>query len=413
MISERSSSYVLVLGSYSRFPQSCGSTSSTRLGPKYVSRSPVKAIHHNVALCISYIDLIDGDRLEKETGIKWKKPTSNYSDLFVERPVTINQVFKYTPDAGDAIDSCTIRTNDWVFQPLLRNDCSKSFNVSKFLTLEFMCYSIQPQNHHNIDLRYVTQSLFLQFTMFEVGLTSIFAVAKYINLIVFTGNYPFISRDFSSFTTLTSAPEAPNKTNNYLNVFSSDYSIKQLPAPFDTACHNLSVDDRFLCKYECLLHRYKLSKMMPANIIIPDLPDYRILAYKDLHNPELLALVSKNDRECHTKCSFNPCLQQYTKTTIDPVYWEGSVLTLGMRSPIDPDIDTEAKPVMHFVELFCFLCSCSGAWFGISFLSMNPLQYSLFGFKKKSTNKSKLTAIVAPSSASEGTVISLVMWCYA
>ena len=349
---------------------------------------PDNAVYHNVALCISYIDLMDGDRLEKETGIKRKNMTANYSDHFLDRPIAINQVFKYTPEAGDTIGTCTIRVNDWVFQHLYGNDCSKSFNVSKFLTTDYMCYNIKPLNHLNVKQRFVTQSHYLPFTMFEVDLRNTFAVAEYVNLIAYIGSYPFMSRDFSSFKTLKPAPAAKKKTYNYLSVFSSDYLIRQLPAPFDTACYSRSADDQFTCKYDCLLHRYESLNMMPVNSIIPDQLHHQILTYNDLQDPDIVALVSKNDNECQKKCFFTPCLQQYTKTTIDPDYWEGFVLTLGMRSPIDPDIETEAKPVTPFYEMFCFLCSCSGTWFGISFLSMNPLQYAMFRrVKKKRINK--------------------------
>ena len=362
---------------------------------------PENVVHHNVSFCISYIELLDAKRLEEETGIKWKKHVTNYSDLFLDRLVTIDQVFKYTPEAGDAIESCIVRTNDWMFHPLLAKNCSKSFNVSKFLTLDFMCYRIQPLNHLKMKLRYVTQSMFLQFVMFEMELGRRFAVAEFVNVIVYTGSYPFISRDFSSLTTLKTAPGAANKTHNYLNVYSSDFSIKQLPAPFDTGCRNRSADDQFTCQYDCLLRRYQSSTIMPFNIIIPDRLNHRILGYKDLLNPDILALVSKNDRECEKECFFTPCLQQYTKTTIDPVYFDGWVLGLGMRSPIDPDIETESVPVMKFVEMFCFLCSCLGTWFGVSFLSMDPFQYAMFQAKKRRTKKSK-QAVIGDSQPAAG-----------
>ena len=77
---------------------------------------------------------MDGNRLEQETGIKWEKMFLNDSDLLTERPVTIKQVFKYTPEAGDAIDAFMTRKNDWMFQSMVGKDCNERFSVSKLLT---------------------------------------------------------------------------------------------------------------------------------------------------------------------------------------------------------------------------------------------------------------------------------------
>ena len=361
---------------------------------KYETRAQVhvkiseKAVYHNIALCISYIDLMDESRLKKETGIKWRKMNQNFSDLYSERPVSIHQVFKYTPEAGSAIDSCVVRTNDWLLKPLRGKECGRLFNVTKFLTLEFMCYSIQPQNHPNVELDYVTESLFLSSTMFELGMKGTFSNAEFITLIAYTGSYPFVSRKFSSSKSLTPAPGA-NKTYNFFSLFFSDYKIEKLEAPFDTRCRNLSTELQFTCKYDCLVRRYKSLKMMPVNSIIPDPLDYQILGYKDLQDPGMLALVSKNDRECKKECFFSSCLQQYTKTTVEPELYEGVVLGLGMRSPVDPDIETEAVPVMRFFELFSFLCSCFGTWFGISFLTMDPFRHAIFRVQMSRSRKSK------------------------
>ena len=351
---------------------------------------PEKAVYHNIALCISYIDLMDAIRLKKETGIEWKKMKLDFSNLYSERPVSIHQVFNYTPEAENAIDSCVVRTNDWMFKPMLGRDCQKHFNVTKFLTLEFMCYGIKPNNHPAVELSFVTQSLYFPFTMFEVGMQSSFSGADFVNLVAYTGNYPFVSRNFASLASLSSGPGAKNKTYNFFSLFFSDYSIKQLPAPFDTRCRNLSTELQFTCKYDCLVRRYKSLKMMPVNSIIPDPLDYQILGYKDLQDPDILALVSKNDRECQKECFFSPCLQQYTKTTVEPSFLEGEVLRLGLRSPVDPDIETEAVPVMRFFELFSFLCSCFGTWFGISFMTMDHFRHALFRAPASRSRKSKL-----------------------
>ena len=107
-------------------------------------KSPELITAHSVAICIRYGDILNKTRLKKDAGITFK-PLRELSDgIRQENLLTVDQIFEYTPNEFDLIIACFSRPDNWRYT--INNngtECYKWFNVTRFFTLEFMCYNIE------------------------------------------------------------------------------------------------------------------------------------------------------------------------------------------------------------------------------------------------------------------------------
>ena len=60
--------------------------------------TPPETAFHATALCISYHDILDEERLYNETGIQWKKWDSLKEASELETQLTVEQIFRFTPE---------------------------------------------------------------------------------------------------------------------------------------------------------------------------------------------------------------------------------------------------------------------------------------------------------------------------
>lgn len=338
---------------------------------------PEKAVFHNLAICIAFNDLLDGKRLNQDAGINLTQPQTFIETTEQAVPVTVKQVFDYTPGVGEIFEWCIIRKDDWLLNISRLKECDEYFSVTKYMTQEFICYNIKPAaTLPVVDLRHVTQSQYLSFIVYNVEFGALLRPTHLLNTISYIGDYPFTSRDFSAFTLIAGDSAATNVTTiNVFDVFSADVTVKQLPAPHDTMCRPIASNRQHTCKYECLKHRFRYEKKIHPNVIITEPIDYKIISHIDLIDENIKSMVSKHDRDCHRKCFFNPCVMSYTKTSVSTQFDAAVVLAFSIRSPTEPDILSQSEPVMTFVEYFSLMCSCLSTWFGICFLSLDPFQY--------------------------------------
>ena len=68
---------------------------------------------HVVALCVRYSDMLDHERVRRETGIQSQAVKSMADAYDQESRLTIRQSMRYTPAVNKTIDSCTYRRDGW------------------------------------------------------------------------------------------------------------------------------------------------------------------------------------------------------------------------------------------------------------------------------------------------------------
>ena len=347
----------------------------TTIRTEFVSQKQLTK--HDIALCIRYNDILDLDRLKKETGIEVLRLTGNESlalAIAMEKLLTVKQIFDYTPNGRDLIEGCIYRPDDWDMRLGSADDCNKLFRVRRFVTQERMCYQVTDTNEFPLNRDAVSLSTFSPLTVYMVFFGHRLRQANMVSVIAFTGNLPLVSRQYSSPAEYFFA-EKLVRVSNCISATPSDIQIISLERPYDTGCVNVQEAAQYLCDFECLVKSMSRYNRLPAwHLVYEDLDsgDRKLNSLTDSRNATMQKWLINILDACYNDCfTHTPCDLSYTRT-------QASVSKLGIRSlllqslvPPDPDIVVTANARMSFIDFFTFMSSCFGTWFGVSFLSLD------------------------------------------
>ena len=69
-----------------------------RTTTRVILDTPAETVFHVTSLCVRYHEILDKDRLFNETGIKWKEWANQEDAIELETLLTVEQIFRFTPD---------------------------------------------------------------------------------------------------------------------------------------------------------------------------------------------------------------------------------------------------------------------------------------------------------------------------
>lgn len=337
---------------------------------------------HSVSLCIRYADIIDKDRLERETGIRVAKRSTLQDGIDGEAQLTISQIFKYTPAADGAIVACTFRPDSWNYN--YSSDpqvCSGRFYVTKFFMQEYICYSIGEHDATAFNLTDVSRSTFSKGTMFRIVLNDSFAPTDALTPILSYGRLPYLSRDFAPVLRSLVHEDGIgiHKQFNIPFLTPSDTVMLLLPRPYETGCVNEPAVIMQECKVRCITRSLApLNRAPGREILIETGIDMIPVTTADMNDPTLGPVIKESFDHCNQVCLFVPCRVGYTVTHARLRLSRVSSFGFYYLAPIDSTVFISAQAKMSFVDFFCFVAGCFGTWFGVSFLSLKSLAQSLF-----------------------------------
>ena len=94
----------------------------------------------DLSVCFRYADIIDVTQLNAAHNVTLKSDRRNYINP-IQSLVTIKDIFMYTPGEDNVFRKCSSRPpHDYNLNEYNGSDCYTSFNVSKFVMQEFVCY---------------------------------------------------------------------------------------------------------------------------------------------------------------------------------------------------------------------------------------------------------------------------------
>ena len=332
-----------------------------------------KIYPHSIALCVRFGDILDRERLLTETGIAFGNMSDLHEALAEETKLTVKQIFEYTPKSSEVIEGCFYRPDNMNIRTGNRKDCEPLFNISRYFTMEFMCYRIQPLMTANLFTESVTTSHFKAFTIYELQMTERFRNVGLVMPISFVGVFPYLSRRFAEVA-LTKKHSGDRSDYNWFHISPSDYRSFRLESPYDTMCVNRPAVQFHICRKECQVERLKDFNRAPISEILIERLDMQPLSYGDLSDPVMFAKVTEIISTCRRECDFTACESPFTKTRFQARLFKNFSLAIASMTPTEPDIHTVSQARMDFVEFFSFVCSCFGTWFGISFFSLGRVK---------------------------------------
>lgn len=355
-----------------------GTTTSVKLS------RPTHVKNHPIAVCIRYSDLIDTARLERETGIKLHFVNGLKEAFKNQELLTVDQIFEHTPPPESFIESCMFRQDHWTITKGNTTLCNQAFKVSKFFTLETMCYRIEQIAFAKMPTTAITQSSFYRSQVFKVTLTANFANIIYLYAMAFTGELPNRSRDNAPILPRTRSPG--NRSHvifNTLYLTPADIMIKLLEAPYDTRCIHRRAGLYHKCRQQCLVEKYKPWNRVPDLELVTERYKVKPLSAIDLSDSKIKNMTDKYIKECKERCDSIPCSVDFSETSVRIALKEELAFQISSVMPSQHDKVIIAQPQMFFVEFFSFICGCFGTWFGLSFLSLGPGGKKAFRIRSK------------------------------
>lgn len=335
---------------------------------------------HQVALCIRYSDIVDRERLREETGIDLGPATNLKEALMEEGKLTIDQVFEFTPDANISISRCDFRPDAWTIKQEDAAGCYEHFLVSKFFTLEYMCYHVQERVPKKIHYEGVTKSTFSVGTFFTLFLNESLNSLDCLYPIAFHADgrvygLPNYSRNHAQQLNHL-RDKNRNFTRNgrpavaFIHMIPADVWINRMEKPYDTQCTPVDQGYADKCRLNCYLDKLAPYNRVPGWELLDQRYKQKPISTKDIQHPTLGPLLRSFDYECAVRCDYSPCHEGFTVTKTQRRQTMNRAVGIALTSPIDPRIDLTSQATMSFVEFFSFICSCFGTWFGVSFLSL-------------------------------------------
>ena len=320
-----------------------------------------------LSFCVRYADVVDAERVKRETGKKWRQVLTVEDAREQESLLTIREIFMYSPQPEQVLTQCMYRDNV-TFEVCFTtaDECLRYFFIQKFLHLETVCYSIGVRKASIVERRHFTQASFsrgtINFLFFPHNLTS-----PHFDFVLHERRVPYASRDFSS----NSDDYSYSDGFLYFLIASVKRTVNALRAPYDTRCVPLDEDAQFLCRRQCLMQRFEGLARAPCTEVMDEPIDRPCLGALDRRNATIRSLVNQAHDDCSRSCNRIPCHSSIFLTKHRS--YRSANLTANRMAIVtanEADVVVTSVQSMCFIEFFSFITGCFGFWFGASFLSL-------------------------------------------
>lgn len=225
------------------------------------------AFNETVTVCFRIADILNYTKIREETGIHLKKIQSLSDTYKMYETVTIKQIFDATPhEDSDIIKSCVYRPDKWQVLEATTEKCNEVFSISRFYTMESMCYQFRENNPDTTDVT-VDHSPLYRARYNTITFSDLFNQVNLVNVIVSDDDdLPYRARDFSSVLPHFRRWDSENEYEyNFVYTASIYLTINFLPPPYDTMCKDVPDEKYFTCLKYCLLNKFDKVDAVPAS----------------------------------------------------------------------------------------------------------------------------------------------------
>lgn len=324
----------------------------------------------SLSICTPYSDIVDYNRLWKVKKIGVKNLIRDEINFMLQDSLSIREIFNLTPSSQSIVKFCSTRYKSTRILSGTYNHtkCNELFSVGKYFTQEFICYLIEPKVGLKVPFYSYMQSVDSPGEMYHIGIdSSIASRIKYLKLVVHSNeSLPGVSKRFAFFSHVY----RPTKTL-YRVRFIRHY-VRHLGYPYDP----------FLCipaaanRVNCLEYCVNNKSIKAYGRIFPDLNtrnhyDYKHVSKRQAMDPEVSEYLDEIYSTCVTSCSNMDCNRDYTMTDYRAIEYD-LMLKFVLETPVSPDILITFLPKINSMDLFVYVMSALGSWFGFAIIQLNP-----------------------------------------
>ena len=329
--------------------------------------------YQSLMYCPRTIDLLDRKN-HKEYDIFPSQPRAHDKLLLELSRLTIKDILELAPKESDAILHCAVRRGRVSTVDIMQQkECFSFFKVMKYVSGERVCYAFIPNSLLMYSAGDVASSLTFINSVYQLFINSSISRSYYASFISLVmdpnGNLKDVlhSRLFQAFT-------ENQKTFNEsrITIFGDSIDINRLPPPYDTGC--TPGHDQETCYEGCLTDKFRTINRVTWSGFHTEKLDLKMLTPIDFQNKTISMFANKSFEECYSRCKLKmECVTQFSRTTIQE--YQSSQFYFASVPPSQPHMSVYAIPVLNVVEYIVQVGSCFGMWFGLSIISMNPIEW--------------------------------------
>lgn len=344
------------------------------------------------SFCARYSDVFDLQSFQPGSlNDPSRKPTSvNDEDIrALQNKVTIEQIFKHTPDIRELWIRCLSRkVRNYNVYNTNATACNRIFKIRKFYVQEYICYNFHQTVSENQDylFRNIAFSLAFPGVFFGIILENngTLGKAEYCRAVVHSAvGLPLDSLSLSpGFYRKYDEEEHKAKYNNFQVSYYQLFK-KLLPPPFKTNCRSYHIEglsNQNNCINRCMnVSAVKAFGKIPFSIFQADPIPLKHINTGDLENETFAKQLKGIEDECFGQCDQNDCDDSYTLSQIlkEEKANGGEGLSFMVNAPRQPSYTVIHRPLMPITDYLVYVLSCFGTWFGLSVLSLNPFPWSV------------------------------------
>ena len=337
-----------------------------------------------VNFCTRWTDVIDYDRLNRETARNWSLPRNNSIIDYYQHELTVEEILKYTPQEETIVVFIRTRkmgkTQHMIYEKqAAREHCV----VQKFIYLEYICYKISitddpPKSYESLAITPTAPGLISQ-----ISFSEIIQKSKRVRFALSRKGlknhlFPYSGLKISPYYYRSFLESNGSADFNTYTISKYQMLATRLPPPYETQCFDYTktpVPKQEMCWEECVKER-SLAEFgkMPYSVFIKNISRHKIVSMQDTKHSTVITTerIENIENNCSSKCSRKPCKEiLFVSTTLAT---PGNTFTVRHVVPSQPSFKYNAVSLLNFVEFLTYLMSCTSTWTGLSMLSLNPLK---------------------------------------
>lgn len=327
----------------------------------------------NLALCIKLDDYFNFS-----VNPKFGQVDQVMNEASKRMSLRLDQLFEEFTLDSKIVSRCRVRNlklDYWAIELLNVSQCGEEFEVTKFYSDLQMCYNIQPKKQYeNVSSGTMKLAALNPGILYSIVPPASLKKIGGIELAVFYGSLPHMSKDFSATSFRTLEPR--------LEVLSFEmYKYKMLPAPYDTNCLRVEVPHA-----ECYIEGLKSLNRLPFRGLHTRPLASSLLSYSDLKNETINEYLRDLENKCNRIKAPTDCEGNYTLTQIgrslDRTDFE---IEFAVQTTKSPSVTRRWGPRVSFYEFYFQILCCLNFWLGFTFIASNPM--NLFARKNQSEMK--------------------------
>ncbi|KAI1304140.1 hypothetical protein HDE_01914 [Halotydeus destructor] len=299
-------------------------------------------------------------------------------DIFrFQSTMKVKDLLEYSPLAEDMIKLCSLRRPK-AHHVIVKNStaCVPFFNVTKYFTMENICYHIQPipgQEDIKYDLYRMAYIIHYPGTFYVLRLTEAWDEILTFKVLSVVRN----PGDKSAILSPTIFRGYMNGMRMYdlFTVSHSKMRHLRMPPPYDTMCRHYDkqgLGTQTGCTNSCMykLCLEQLDRIWAGSRVYTPM-DKLPVSRLDFRNETFSQLFEDIYVHCQEKCAQLECDMTWTLTEASrEQYFAGTTFQVVVSRKPSFEIKHDALTTLQAYVIY--LMSCVGSWFGLSVLSVNP-----------------------------------------